>query len=80
MDYHGKLEKMCKIIERGKLFVRVEHFWDLLFQLMKHGTNTLHVACIYFFQNSLLALINIPIKMNIMNLVFVRLYSQVTIL
>uniref|UniRef100_A0A8C7QQI9 Protein kinase domain-containing protein n=1 Tax=Oncorhynchus mykiss TaxID=8022 RepID=A0A8C7QQI9_ONCMY len=25
------------------LFVHTEHFWDLLFQLMKHGTNTLHV-------------------------------------
>uniref|UniRef100_A0A4W5QT73 Uncharacterized protein n=1 Tax=Hucho hucho TaxID=62062 RepID=A0A4W5QT73_9TELE len=25
-------------------FVHMEHFWDLLFQLMKYGTNTLHVA------------------------------------
>ena len=24
----------------------MEHFWDCLFQLMKHGTNTLHVAFI----------------------------------
>jgi hypothetical protein len=25
----------------------MEHFWDLLFQLMKHGTNTLHVELIF---------------------------------
>jgi hypothetical protein len=25
----------------------MEHFWDLLFQLMKHGINTLHVALIF---------------------------------
>jgi hypothetical protein len=24
----------------------MEHFWDLLFQLMKNGTNTLHVVLI----------------------------------
>uniref|UniRef100_A0A8C7K901 Uncharacterized protein n=1 Tax=Oncorhynchus kisutch TaxID=8019 RepID=A0A8C7K901_ONCKI len=24
----------------------MEHLWDLLFQLMKHGTNTLHVVFI----------------------------------
>ena len=30
-----------------KLLVRMEHFWDLLFQLMKHGTNTLHVAVVF---------------------------------
>ena len=28
-------------------FVRMEQFWDLLFQLMKHGTNSLHVGPIY---------------------------------
>ena len=27
----------------------MENFWDLLFQLMKHGTNTLHVAFIFLF-------------------------------
>ena len=27
----------------------MEHFWDLLFQLVKHGTNTLHVAFIFLF-------------------------------
>ena len=27
----------------------MEHFWDLLFQLMKHGTNTLHVAFVFLF-------------------------------
>ena len=31
-------------MERNQLFVHIEHFWDLLFWLMKHGTNTLHVA------------------------------------
>jgi hypothetical protein len=31
------------------LFVYVELFWDLLFQLMKHWTNTLHVAFIFLF-------------------------------
>jgi hypothetical protein len=25
----------------------MEHFWDLLFNLMKHGTNTLHVVFIF---------------------------------
>ena len=27
----------------------MENVWDLLFLLMKHGTNTLHVASIFFF-------------------------------
>ena len=27
----------------------MENFWDLLFQLMKHETNTLHVAFIFLF-------------------------------
>ena len=27
----------------------MEHFGDFLFQLMKHGTNTLHVAFIFLF-------------------------------
>jgi hypothetical protein len=31
---------VCTNFERNKLFVRMEHFWDILFQLMKHGTNT----------------------------------------
>ena len=26
----------------------MKHFGDLLFQLMKHGTNTLHVVLIFF--------------------------------
>ena len=29
------------LAKRNKLFLRMEHFWDLLFQLVKHGTNTL---------------------------------------
>jgi hypothetical protein len=28
----------------------MEHLWDLLFQLKKHGTNTLHVVFTFFFQ------------------------------
>ena len=35
--------------ERNTICVCMEHFWDLLFQLMKHGTNTLHVAFIFLF-------------------------------
>ena len=27
----------------------MENFWDLLFQPMKHGTNTLHAALIFLF-------------------------------
>ena len=27
----------------------MKHFRDLLFQLLKHGTNTLHVMCIFLF-------------------------------
>ena len=47
MDYLGKGEIL---IYRGvnksvqQTFVQMEHFWYLLFKLMKHGTNTLHVA------------------------------------
>uniref|UniRef100_A0A8C7QCD9 COMM domain containing 7 n=1 Tax=Oncorhynchus mykiss TaxID=8022 RepID=A0A8C7QCD9_ONCMY len=36
-------------VERNKLFVHLEQFWDLLFQLMKHGTNTLHAVFIFLF-------------------------------
>ena len=51
---YGKGEKLTNkdantfvhtILEKS--FVRMEHSWDLLFQLMKHGTNTLHVAFIF---------------------------------
>ena len=35
--------------ERNKIFVHMQKFWNLLFQLMKHGTNTLHVAFIFLF-------------------------------
>jgi hypothetical protein len=31
-------------------FARNEHFWDNYFQLMKHGTNILQVAFIFFVQ------------------------------
>ena len=53
MDYLGKGEMLTnKVItefERNKNFVHIEHFWDLLFQLMKHGTNTLRVAFKFLF-------------------------------
>jgi hypothetical protein len=39
------LKGMCS--KYDKLFM--EHFWDLLFQLMKYGTNT-HVAFYIFVQ------------------------------
>jgi hypothetical protein len=35
--------------ERNKLFVSTLHLWDLLFQLMKHGTYNLHDAFIFLF-------------------------------
>jgi hypothetical protein len=41
---------LCKTFERNKLFVRMEKIGDLLFQLMKHGTTTLHFKCIVFVQ------------------------------
>ena len=40
MDYLGKGEMLKTTFERNKLFVNMEHFWDLLFQLMRHGTKT----------------------------------------
>ena len=57
MDYIGKGEMFTnrdvKIfvhnIERNKLFVHMEHFRDVLFQFMKHGTNTSHAAFIFLF-------------------------------
>jgi hypothetical protein len=39
----------CSLNLSNKLFVCMEHFWDLLFQLIKDGTNTLHVAFIFLF-------------------------------
>ena len=43
----GMQTNLCTTFERHKLFVHMEHFWDILFQLIKHGTKTLH--CIYIF-------------------------------
>jgi hypothetical protein len=44
------LTNMCTEFERNKIsLVCIEHFWDLLFQLMKHGTNTLQVVFIFLF-------------------------------
>ena len=31
-------------------FMRMEHFWDLLFQLLNHGSNTLHFAFLFLFR------------------------------
>jgi hypothetical protein len=38
----GRQTNLCKTFEQNKLFVHMEHFWDLLFQL-----NNLHVAFIF---------------------------------
>ena len=53
MDYIGKGEMIRDVNRdvtflRNKLFVSIEHFWDLLFQLIKRGTNTLHGAFIFW--------------------------------
>ena len=40
MDYLGKEEMLTN---------RDGHFWDIFFQLMKHGTNTLHAEFIFLF-------------------------------
>ena len=34
---------------QNKPFVSMEHFWALLFQLMKHGNNPSHVVFIFLF-------------------------------
>jgi hypothetical protein len=52
MGYLGKGEMLTdrdanKFVH--KLLGRMQHFWDLLLQLMKHGTNTLHVVFIFLF-------------------------------
>ena len=57
MDYLDKgemltnrdVKQICAQNERNMLFVCMEDVWDLLFQLMKHATNTLHVAFIFLF-------------------------------
>jgi hypothetical protein len=57
MDYLGKGEmlanrdviKFLHNIVQKYAFVHLEHFWDLLRNLMKHGTNILHVAFIFLF-------------------------------
>jgi hypothetical protein len=41
---NGDINQICATFERKTLFVRMEHFWDLLFNLMTPGTSTLHVA------------------------------------
>jgi hypothetical protein len=40
-------------------FVRMENVWDLLFQIMEHWTNTLHVAFIFLFSVHKMQVINV---------------------
>ena len=58
MDYLGKGEMLTnrdvnkfvhQVLREISFFVHMEHYSDLSFQLMKHGTNTLHVAFIFLF-------------------------------
>ena len=57
MDYLGKgqiltnrdVNKFVHNIFEKNVFCSMENFWDLLFQFMKHGTNTLHAAFIFLF-------------------------------
>ena len=60
MDYLGKGEMLTNrdentfvhnVLEK-KHFVSIEHFWDLVFQHMKHGTKTLFFAFYIFDQCS----------------------------
>jgi hypothetical protein len=43
---------LCTTFERNKLFVHMEHLWDILFQLIRHG-NTLHAAFLFFLSISI---------------------------
>ena len=45
----GMLTNVCTKLERNKLFMHMGHFWDVLFQLIKHEPNTLHVEFIFLF-------------------------------
>jgi hypothetical protein len=45
----GCKTNLCTKFERNKLFVHMDNFCDLLFQLMEHGTNALHVAFMFLF-------------------------------
>ena len=49
MFTYRDVNNLCPKFDLNKLFVRMEKIWDLLFQLVKHGTNTLHVAFIFMF-------------------------------
>jgi hypothetical protein len=48
MDYLGKEEMLTNrdVTKREKLSVHMEHFWDLLFHLMKHETLHFCSVCI----------------------------------
>ena len=43
------VNKFLHRILKKYTFLGLEHFWNHLFQRTKHGTNTLHVAFLYFF-------------------------------
>jgi hypothetical protein len=53
MDYLGKGEMLTNRdvnkFERNKLFMRMDNFRDLLFQLMKHMTMALPFAFMFLF-------------------------------
>jgi hypothetical protein len=52
MEYLGKGEMLTNrdVNNIVTIFVCMEHFWDLLFQLMKHGINTLQYIVIFLVQ------------------------------
>ena len=52
MDYLGKGEMLTnrdvnKFVPNFFVKYKIEHFWDILFQLMKHGTNIFYVVIMY---------------------------------
>ena len=46
--YQG-CKEICAQSERNTLFVHMENVRNILFKLMKHGTNTLYVAIVFLF-------------------------------
>ena len=69
---------MCAqhLFERNKLFVRMENFSDLLFQLMKHGTNSLHVVFIFLFSIIPMLLTRFKNKITCLLCAFYGIYSN----
>ena len=52
----------------------MEQFWDLLFELKKHGTNTLHVVFIFMFSVDLSLHQNLIVILH--NLMFIKTKSM----